>query len=234
MSTFKSSLLSDLMSSEYLKRVVNEELVKTIETKLGLSLNDEDKKLLLFCLMKYSTVLYNTLNEIYKPLPPLASLQDSKRVTNSLMLDVKNWAYNDMKSGRYSVEYEITVTINDANGRIIKHTNSNTIHDPKEEEYKEKSARAQLEALTGVDLNLNNKPIKKDAEYKELVDMWQNLTTNLNNIAKHQTEYVTNEIKDETVFIKDNGKEINFLELYVPGGVYLLQKENFHEDFAPY
>lgn len=187
---FKNLLLEDLMGSEFLKRVVNKDLVKTIEEKLHLSLDDNDKKLLLFCLGRYSTVIYNTLKEINKPKQmlnentPLHVIFDPRKHTNGFMLDIKNWAYNDMKLDHYSVDFEITVKIKDDNGKIIKHTNSNIIDDPIEKE------------------DMVNREL-------EWMEMWSKE-------KEQELDYFKHEIKDETIFIKDNGEKIDFQYLHIP------------------
>lgn len=223
---FKNSILNHLMGSEFLKRVVNKELVETIEMELRLSLNNNDKKLLLFCLRKYPTVLYNTLKQINNP-HPLIPIFVPQKHTNGFILDVKNWAYNDMKSGNSKVKYEITVTIKDDDGKTIKHTNSNIIHVPEDKKYREMSSRAFKEAILGKDVLKflkEDKPIKNEdlPEYEKMVDQHREFHETLNKMNDSQTEYVQNEIKDETIFIKDNGEKIDFLDWYVL------------EDVAPY
>lgn len=228
---FKNSLLYDLMGSEYLKKVVNEGLVKEIEEKLYLSLSNGDKKLLLFCLRRYSTVLYNTLKEINRPMEmfndntPILSIVDPKKHTNGFILDVKNWAYKDMKSDSYRVDIEITVKIKDDDGKIIKHTNSSVIHDPIEEKYKEMSGKAILEGRYGIVLNPDknkDKPTKQEEidenlpDYKNMVNRERKWEEMMNKNEEHRIKYFKSEIKDETIFIKDNGKKIDITYLHIP------------------
>jgi hypothetical protein len=231
---FKKLILNNLMDSEYLKRVVNEGLVEMVEKKHYLSLNKNDKQLLLFCLRRYSTVLYNTLKEINKPPvminedTPLIAICNPKKHTNGFILDVKNWAYNDMKSDNYSVDFEITVKIKDDEGKIIKHTNSSIIKDPIEEKHREMSGKAFLEAqgiVLNSDRNNDKTPIKQEEtendllDYKDMVESNRKLMEMMDTRKKHRNNYFNNEIKDETIFIKDNGEKIDFQYLYIPSNV---------------
>jgi hypothetical protein len=98
----KELMLYDLMNSEYLKKVVNMELVETIEKELYLSLSIKDKNLILFFLERYPTVLYKNLKEINEPPKmlndnlPLNSILDPMKHANGFIMNAKNWAYEDM------------------------------------------------------------------------------------------------------------------------------------------
>jgi hypothetical protein len=192
------------MNSEYLKKVVNMELVETIEKELYLSLSIKDKNLILFFLERYPTVLYKNLKEINEPPKmlndnlPLNSILDPMKHANGFIMNAKNWAYEDMKGTWYSfnVDYEVKVTIKNGKGEeIIKHTNSHNIYDPEEEEY-------------------------RMMNYK---DTWDEFSKMMNNRDNYHIEFVEKEIKDKNIFIKDNGEQIHYGYLYSPS-----------QDVAPY
>jgi hypothetical protein len=192
----KELMLNDLMNSKYLEKVVNEKLVKTIEKELYLALNDNDKKLILFFLERYPTVLYNILKEINTPSKMINedtswnSIADRRKLTNGFIMNAKNWAYEDIKRIGYgfNVDYEVKVTIKNDDGKIvIKHSNSHEIFDPEKENY-------TMENNNSWDAFINLK----------------------NNHDNHRIEFVENEIKDKNIFIKDNEEQIHYGYLYSP------------------
>lgn len=245
---FKELILDNLMNSEYVNRLVNEELVETIESELDLSLDENDKKLILFFLKRYPSVLYYTLEKINhtsdltnEDIPLILSLDPVKH-TNGFMMDAKILAYEDIdKYGKdFGVDYEVRVTIRNNDGEITTHTNSHRIRDPEEDKLLAEIGRAQFRGLIG---NIpdekednNEEPIKNEEELitvpdyindlkarKKLLDSHEKWGKIMNKRQKHWIEYVKNEIKDKSILIKDDGKEIDFLYLYVPS-----------EDVAPY
>ncbi len=214
----KEEMLRDLMQSEYIKRVVKKDLVKTIATKQNLLIKPEDEKLILFFLERYPTVLYNTLKLLYTA-DPFLSIYVPEKHTNGFMMNLKNWAYKDMKEtgDDFDVDYEVTVTVKDDDGKIVvKHTNSHRIHMPEEEEYHWKRGEARV--IARYLLNNKDDPDSQavvdekygdDEEMKKMIISEKEIIQFFSNdkFDKAINEMILKE--DEELFIKGNGEEIN-------------------------
>lgn len=243
----RQELLKNLMTSEYLKKIINNcNLLERIESKLRLSLNNEEKRLLDFLLKKAPNVLYNTLEVLNKPEKkqtliktnkgeiPLNHLfpENRKRNNNQFIKNIKFWLYEDLEDGfinSSAVNFEISISIKlDENKDPIVHTSPYDIYNAEDNELAIKIRSAQLKGYVNASLGkkLDNDLIKFK-EPSEIIDCSsekskEKLVKGYEGVGystRLREEWIINEVYntvEDEVFFKHNNKEFDRREWLNP------------------
>lgn len=242
----KEKMLIDLINSEFANRLINDELIELIQSKLYLlSLTKEDKKLILFCLENFPTALYKVLRKIYDD-PHWEKIinsdergfLDQEKYKNSFIMDIKNWAYEDIRKGigGYNIDFEMSMTIEGAFTHLNKFEVGNVEN---EKELKTDNIRHHADSFAVYKGFKGVKHGKQSVEWtlEEIKNLWQPQV--VEQVASHIYEISYNLDTEEfnsilyQRLIEENGKEI-FINIHgeeIDGNKWLNPPE---DDDAPY
>lgn len=220
----KNQMIRDLITSTYLDKVITDSTIDFMTSKLPLELNNDDKILIYLCLKKYPCVLYNTLKKCNDPRWAKImkkekdhSIIDKVKYTKHFMIELKNWAYQDMRNdwGPFTVNFNTSITIKNEE-KNFTHTHSNEVeivNNPQDR------FNAKIVSLSWYS-DFNEFEIRNflvDEVVREIAAKAceiSNLEPDISTREKVKQENIDdkkllNKVEDKKLFVKGNGEKIN-------------------------
>ena len=131
------------------------------------------------------------------------------------MLDIKHYAYDDMKSDTNRVDFKFDVKIRDDKGKIIEHNNKSVVRNNKEEKQKKDYIKCMWDGFSEGKSPNKHMPSKNHIIIPDNLDLkdlgrklgaWQHACYNYN---EWKFKYME-QTNDKNDFIKDDGDKIMY------------------------